>query len=98
MTMRRDPEEVETRYLHEFVSFAGKRVLEVGCGEGRLTWRYAHAARRVVGIDPNLEHLCVAPRECPPDLRASVGFALARAEALPFLGETFNVAVLAWSL
>ncbi len=98
MTMQRDPEQVEKRYLHDFVSLAGKRVLEVGCGEGRLTWRYADIAGRVTGIDTDPERLAAAPRDCPPDLRRRVGFALAQAEALPFAGETFDVAILAWSL
>ena len=98
MTQQRDPEGVETGHLHDFVRGAGARVLEVGCGEGRLTWRYAGAARQVVGIDLDPERLSVAPRECPPAWRPRVAFVLANAEALPFPGETFDLAILAWSL
>jgi len=98
VTVQRDPEGIETVYLHDFARFAGARVLEVGCGEGRLTWRYADAARRVVGIDPDPERLRLASRDCPQALRPSVVFALAKAEALPFPRETFDSAVLAWSL
>lgn len=98
MTVVRDPEGIETDILHEFVDFGGLRVLEVGCGDGRLTWRYADAARRVVGVDPDPDMLCFAPRECPPDLRAVTAFALAEAEALPFPRATFDAAILAWSL
>ena len=36
-----DPEGVETRVLHDLVDFRGKDVLEIGCGDGRMTWRYA---------------------------------------------------------
>lgn len=98
MSPQRDPEGTETEHLHDWVSFAGARVLEIGCGDGRLTWRYADAAWRVVGIDPDADGLSLALRDCPPHLRPSVSFALAQAETLPFRRETFDVAVLAWSL
>ena len=98
MTLQRDPEETEVRHLRDFADLSGARVLEVGCGEGRLTWRYAGAAGRVVGIDPDPKRLDVALRDCPPALRSSVMFALAKAESLPFPRETFDRAVLAWSL
>lgn len=96
--MQRDPEETETRYLRDFAPLDGARVLEVGCGEGRLTWRYAAAARQVVGIDLDPARLPVAHRECPPHLRPTVAFALADSQRLPFSRETFDRAVLAWSL
>jgi ubiquinone/menaquinone biosynthesis C-methylase UbiE len=98
MTVQRDPEEREINHLHAFADFAGARVLEIGCGEGRLTWRYAGAAAQVVGVDPDPVRLDVASREIPPGLRSTVTFALAKAEALPFPRETFDLAVLAWSL
>jgi ubiquinone/menaquinone biosynthesis C-methylase UbiE len=98
MTLLRDPEGNETRYLHDFVSLSGKRVLEIGCGEGRLTWRYAHSAGQVVGIDPDPIRLIQAQRECSAELRSSVHFARTNALDLPFPPETFEVAILAWSL
>ncbi len=98
MTVQRDPEKREINHLHAFADFAGARVLEVGCGEGRLTWRYAGAAAQVMGVDPDPARLDVASREIPPGLRSTVTFARAKAEALPFPRETFDLAVLAWSL
>ncbi len=96
--MRRDPEEIETKYLHDFLPIADARVLEIGCGDGRLTWRYAAAPRQVVGIDPDPQRLSTAIRNRPPTLRRSVNFALTKSETLPFPGETFDLAILAWSL
>ena len=98
MTLVRDPEGHETDWLHEFIDFRDKRVLEVGAGEGRLTWRYADAVQWAAAIDLDDERLYFAPRECPPELRPRVGWALAEAERLPFARETFDAAVLAWSL
>lgn len=96
--MQRDPEQTETAYLHQFANLAGQRVLEIGCGNGRLTWRYAGLANRVTAIDPDMSRLITATGDCPPSLRSTVSFARAKSEALPFARDTFDLAVLAWSL
>jgi ubiquinone/menaquinone biosynthesis C-methylase UbiE len=96
--MQRDPEETETKYLHTLADLSNARVIEIGCGDGRLTWRYAASAGRVVGTDPDPSRLTSARRDCPPVLYASLSFAQARAEALPFPPATFDLALLAWSL
>jgi ubiquinone/menaquinone biosynthesis C-methylase UbiE len=54
MAIVEDPEGHEAAALAEAgVTFGGLRVLEIGCGEGRLTRMYAHAAASVIAIDPN---------------------------------------------
>ena len=98
MPMQRDPEAIETAYLHTMADLHGARVLEVGCGDGRLTWRYAGTTQHVIGIDSNREHLAVARRSCPPVLGARVAFVQATALALPLRAGLFDGAVLAWSL
>ncbi len=50
------------------------RVLEVGCGDGRLTLAYARRTRSVVGIDPDEERIAEARRTLPPDLTGLVRF------------------------
>lgn len=38
------------------VDLEGKRVLDVGCGDGRMAlWTAAHGAQRVVGLEPEVE-------------------------------------------
>lgn len=98
MTFQKDPEQNETKYLHKFVEFAGKRVLEIGSGEGRLTWRYAASTKHVTGIDPDRDSLRVASIDRASDLANRVHFVNAQAEHLPFRKETFDSAMLAWSL
>jgi len=94
----KDPEQNETRHLQKFVDVAGKRVLEIGCGEGRLTWRYASAASLIVGLDPDKDALRVAVIDRPSDLTDKVRFINTQAEYIPFHKETFDIAILAWSL
>ena len=98
MTFQKDPEGNEKQQLRKFVDFTDRRVLEIGCGEGRLTWRYAASAKLVVGIDPDRNALRVATYDRPAALEEKVLFNNAQAEHLPFRKETFDIAVLAWSL
>jgi ubiquinone/menaquinone biosynthesis C-methylase UbiE len=98
MTIQKDIERNEPKYLHRFVDFAGKRVLEVGCGEGRLTWQYAKETPLTVGIDLDQDALRVATIERSSDLNDKVHFSRAMSEQLPFSKETFDIAILAWSL
>jgi len=98
MTLQKDSERNETKYLHKFADFAGKRVLEIGCGEGRLTWRYAKETRSTVGIDLDADALRVATIDRSSDLESKVYFSRAMSEQLPFSKETFDIAILAWSL
>ena len=98
MTLQKDPEGFEKKTLHRYADFANARVLEIGCGEGRLTWKYAAASRLTVGLDPDQDALRIAQADSPHNLRDHVYFARASARNIPLAKETFDIAVLAWSL
>ena len=98
MTLFKDPEGNEKKHLHRSVDFNGKRVLEIGCGEGRLTWQYASASSLTIGLDADKNALRVASIDRPTKLDNKVHFSAAKAEHLPFRKGTFDIAVLAWSL
>ena len=98
MTLIKDPERIERKTLHRFADFKQKRVLEIGCGEGRLTWQYASASSFTVGLDSDQNAVRVASIDCPSDLTKKVHFINTQAEQLPFRKETFDIALLAWSL
>jgi len=97
MTFQKDAEQNEIKYLHKFADFTGKRVLEIGCGEGRLTWQYAKETRFTIGIDTDRDALRVATVDRSSDLESKVVFSCSESERLPFPKETFDIAVLAWS-
>ncbi len=98
MSLQIDPEEIETHHLHDFAALAGARVLEIGCGDGRLTWRYVQATRRVIGVDLDLTRLLSACQSTPAELAAKASFLAADAVFLPFPSAAFDVVILAWSL
>jgi ubiquinone/menaquinone biosynthesis C-methylase UbiE len=71
--------------------FRGRRVLDCGCGTGRLSKALAEsAASKVWGIDPEPKMLRVAEQNVP----ASVGLTAGRAEHLPFRDGWFERAVM----
>ena len=98
MTLIKDPERTERKYLHKYADFMDKRVLEIGCGEGRLTWKYASASSLTVGLDADQDAVRVATIDCPSDIATKTFFLNAESENLPFRKETFDLVVLAWSL
>jgi ubiquinone/menaquinone biosynthesis C-methylase UbiE len=98
MPLQKDPEGFEKKSLHKFVDVSGKSILEIGCGEGRLTWKYANASNLTVGFDPDHDALRVARADSPSGLQGRIHFAQASARHIPFSKETFDIAILAWSL
>lgn len=98
MDIIRDPEGREVEYLESIGKLTGKRVIEIGAGEGRMTWRYASMTKSVFAIDPDHERMSEARRSCPEEMSSKVNFALAKSQALPFRDESFNTAIFAWSL
>jgi cyclopropane fatty-acyl-phospholipid synthase-like methyltransferase len=93
----KDPEGAEARVLVETADFTGRRVLEIGCGDGRLTWLYAPRAESVLGVDPDEEQIALARSATPPELADRVRFEVGEAEDLSRTA-VFDVAFLSWSL
>lgn len=95
---RRDPERAEVRVLRRHIALERARVLDVGCGEGRLTRRIAGVARAVVGIDPNGVSIARARQLTPRRLREKIRFRHGTAERPGLSGSRFDIAVFAGSL
>lgn len=93
-----DPQAVETRIINGLVDFDGLRVLEVGCGEGRMTWRFAKKASSVLAVDVNEAKIEAAKRATPEDLRAKVRFEATDITLTQLHGDLFDAAVLSYSL
>ncbi|HSL25581.1 MAG TPA: class I SAM-dependent methyltransferase [Acidimicrobiia bacterium] len=98
MTAAIDPEETEVRVIHELVNFSGVAVLEVGCGDGRLTWRYAEEAGSVLAMDPDEEKIERATVATPVSLLSKVRFLTADITEVDLSPDTYDVAILAHSL
>jgi len=98
MAWRIDPEGVETRALARLAPVDGLRVLELGCGDGRLTFRYAEEAASVLAVDPDGERIDAARAALPPGLADTVTFAVAGAAEVDAPRRSFELALFSWSL
>lgn len=77
----------------------GKRVLDLGTGDGRLALGAAElGAREVVGIDPDPAALRDARAKVRTAGLTNVLFRLGSAQELPVAAEKFDLAILSWVL
>ena len=98
MTRVLDPEGAHLAALHRLADFHGKRVLELGCGEGRLTFPVAADAAHVLAFDPDAERVEQARRALPVELAARVELRVASGRDIVVEPRSFELALFSWSL
>jgi predicted RNA methylase len=99
MTIRIDPEGNEIAALFDLYSdLGGKSVLEIGSGDGRLTWRYAAEAARVVAIEPDEDKHAAALANRPHGFTNVEFLDLGLEAYYKAYRERFDLAILSWSL
>ena len=100
--VRVDPERRETRMLRRHVPFAGARVLDIGCGDGRLSNRIRGLVASIAGVDLAGEGIARAHAHAHAHARNRLEgiarFAVADASVLPFHDRSFDLALFSWSL
>ena len=94
----RDADAVEQAAIGAVADFDGKCVLEVGCGDGRLTGFVAERAACVYAFDPKGEEVAKAREALSGEARARVSLAVHGAEALDVERRRFDLALCGWSL
>jgi 2-polyprenyl-3-methyl-5-hydroxy-6-metoxy-1,4-benzoquinol methylase len=100
MAIVKDIEGNEKAALHAIIDFKGLSVLEIGCGEGRLTRRYAGEAAQVTGIDPDGKAIEAAQANVPEKLKGRVSFLESTLQDFveSVGGRKFDLAIFSWSL
>ena len=94
MAVVEDPEGNEIAALARAdVSFAGRRILEIGCGDGRLTKRYAHNAASVIAIDPDADAIAQLAADLP-----RVDARCLPIDQLHLPDQAVEIVLFAWSL
>ena len=96
--VRNDPERREMRLLRRHVPFVNARILDIGCGEGRLTRRLSGIAESIVAMDLTHGEVATALRKTPERHGRSTRFTVASGEYLPFFDGCFDVVLFSWSL
>ena len=100
MTIRIDPEGNETDALFDLVELEGREVLEIGCGDGRLTWRYADRTTHVTAIEPFEDAIARAQKRLSETPNERIEFRHVAFEdfAAAMDADVFDVTLLSWSL
>jgi ubiquinone/menaquinone biosynthesis C-methylase UbiE len=76
----------------------GRHVLEIGCGDGRLTKDLAAEAASLLAFDPNPAFVELALRRLEAEVRGgAVRIAVGSADAIELPRAAFEVAVFSWS-
>jgi 2-polyprenyl-3-methyl-5-hydroxy-6-metoxy-1,4-benzoquinol methylase len=93
-----DPDGVEAATIRELVDLAGLRVLDVGCGDGRLSFACAREGAEVFAFDPDEDVVEIARTETPRELRKRLRFEVAHAREIELPRGEFELALFSWSL
>jgi ubiquinone/menaquinone biosynthesis C-methylase UbiE len=75
-----------------------KRVLDLGCGDGRFALGVAPLAATVDGLDPDSEAIAAAKRNARLAHVRNARFAVGAAQRLPYPDDAFDVVILSWTL
>ena len=94
-----DPAEREVDALRKVMDWRGKHILEIGCGDGRLTLRLASLRpRKIYAIDPEEWLIRTARKQKPNKYADRIRYGVAHAEKLRFPSFTFDAVVFSWAL
>ena len=93
-----DPEGAHLAALRRLADFSGCRVLELGCGDGRLTTGIARDAAEVLAFDPDAVAVERARHSLPAELADRVTYKAASGTEVDVARHAFDIVVFSWSL
>jgi ubiquinone/menaquinone biosynthesis C-methylase UbiE len=93
-----DPDGVEIVTIEELVDLRDLRIVEIGCGDGRLTFECGREAASVFAFDSDGDAIRKARAETPNALRRRIRFEVADAAELELPKGEFDLALFSWSL
>jgi ubiquinone/menaquinone biosynthesis C-methylase UbiE len=93
-----DPEGAHIAALRRLADFRGRRVLELGCGDGRLTLGIAAEAASVFAFDPDADAVGRARRFLPRAFSDRVDYRVASGKEIEIEPHSFDLVVFSWSL
>lgn len=93
-----DPEGAHLAALRRLARLEGASLVEVGCGDGRLTESLAEEADYVFAFDPDRDAVDSARERLLPALDGSVGLAVGSALDVEIPPQPFDLVFFSWSL
>jgi ubiquinone/menaquinone biosynthesis C-methylase UbiE len=99
MALVMDPAGAEIAALKKTANWRGTRVLEVGCGTGRLTLRLAKLGmEKIIAFDPDPKAIRAARRELPEKYRDHIEYRVGNAGHIKQKDSQFDIVVFSWVL
>lgn len=93
-----DRERNEITALRQITEWRGKRILEIGCGSGRLTRRIAKLGAHIEAIDPDPNLINSARQTLPQSFASRVHFNVGKSSRLEYPKCSFDLVLFSWSL
>jgi ubiquinone/menaquinone biosynthesis C-methylase UbiE len=79
--------------IEEFIELGGREMLEIGCGDGRLSSLLANKVKSLTAIDPDKAMIKLACKEI-----SGVDFRVGYGERLEFNDKTYDIVLFSYSL
>jgi len=79
--------------IEEFVELGGREMLEIGCGDGRLSSLLANKLKSITAIDPDKAMINLACKEI-----SGVDFRVGYGERLEFNDKSYDIVLFSYSL
>ena len=79
--------------IEEFVELSGREMLEIGCGDGRLSSQLANKVKNLTAIDPDQAMINLACQEI-----SGVDFRVGCGEKLEFNDKSYDIVLFSYSL
>ena len=99
MSLVIDPAGKELRALQRAVDWRGKRILEIGCGDGLLTLRLASLRpASIEALDPDPQRIRLARKDQPARYGKRIAYHVGHAENLKYPARSFDIVVFSWVL
>jgi len=99
MALVMDPAGAEIQALKKITNWRGKRVLEVGSGDGRLTLRLAKFnPAKIIALDPDPKSIRTARKNLPQKYKNRIEYRVGNAEHVKQKANQFDSVVFSWVL
>ena len=94
-----DPAGSEIGALRKAARWRGRQILEIGCGDGRLTLRLAALQPgRIEAMDPDGARVRQARKGLPEQYHKLIRYHVGQAERLRHAKDQFDIVIFSWAL
>lgn len=93
-----DENHLAIKYMLKHVDFKAKDVLEIGCGDGRMSFQVAQYAKSLIGIDPDIDEISLARKNMDNQNVINTKFQVGSLEDININANEFDIVLFSLSL